>query len=340
MEKKRTIPWKTVFSNFKTFLFTIIFINVFNLFFGSSNLLIGVGIITALMMFTSIELGIRYQSSPFLIISLFVGVGLMSQLSLINPWLGFVINVISVFCIMFFTSESAVSKTYMAFLLCYIFAQSNPVSGHDYLLRLVSFAIFGILLSLIYGFCQRKNKSAALPSLRDLIQKIDYQSETFIFAIKMALGLGIAMLFGQLLGLQKSLWVSMTVMSLTQLNLKETHSRIKYRVFGTLIGIVAYIILFNFLVPVEYTTIVVLIMSYIYTFIKDYKIQIIFITINALTAAKVLFGLNISAPMRIGLILCGVAITLIISHIPFKRIFNNLSHKLNRKKEATATAEN
>lgn len=48
-------------------------------------------------------------------------------------------------------------------------------------------------------------------------------------------------------------------------------------------------ILFQALVPEKYDVIVSIILNYIYTFINDYKYQVIFITVNAISSASALF---------------------------------------------------
>ena len=139
------------------------------------------------------------------------------------------------------------------------------------------------------------------------------------FALRMAIGLTISMFIGGIFGFVKGMWISATVLSLTQPHYEQTKERIGQRIIGTIIGAILFIILFCFIVPKSMDTIVLLVLSYIYTFIKPYKIQMIFITLNALAAAMILFDASISVPMRIAFVLVGVVIAFIVNKVLYSR---------------------
>ena len=48
-------------------------------------------------------------------------------------------------------------------------------------------------------------------------------------------------------------------------------------------------------------------------FVKPYKYQMIFVTLNALSAAMILFNFTVSIPMRIAFMLVGVVIAIIVN---------------------------
>lgn len=52
--------------------------------------------------------------------------------------------------------------------------------------------------------------------------------------------------------------------------------------------------------------IVTIILNYIYTFINDYKYQVIFITVNAISSASALFDTSTAIELRILLIIFDV----------------------------------
>lgn len=80
-----------------------------------------------------------------------------------------------------------------------------------------------------------------------------------------------------------------------------------------MIGAIIFIILFNFLIPKSLDSIVLLVIGYIYSFIKPYKIQMIFVTLNSLAAAMILFDTSISVSMRIFFVIIGIVIAVLVN---------------------------
>ena len=152
-----------------------------------------------------------------------------------------------------------------------------------------------------------------------IMKDIDITSPRFIISIRMAIGVSIAILIGTLLGLQRTMWISMSVMSLTQLEFETTKERFKHRIVYTLIGAVAFVLLFQVLIPEKYNGLASIILSYIYTFIKDYKHQIIFITVNALSASMLIFDPTEAIGTRILLIISGCMLAMVINKIDLKK---------------------
>lgn len=74
----------------------------------------------------------------------------------------------------------------------------------------------------------------------------------------MAAGITIAMFAASMLGLKKPLWISIVVMSLTQLQLNETLTRIKHRAFGTVVGVLVFVVVFQMIVPQQYSMLFIL----------------------------------------------------------------------------------
>ena len=72
------------------------------------------------------------------------------------------------------------------------------------------------------------------------------------YLLRMSFGVSLAMLIGSLFEISKPLWISIVVMSLTQLEFTETLTRIKHRFVGTLVGIIIFFIFFQYLIPQQY----------------------------------------------------------------------------------------
>lgn len=91
-----------------------------------------------------------------------------------------------------------------------------------------------------------------------------------------------------------------------------------------------FAILFQALVPEKYDVIVTIILNYIYTFINDYKYQVIFITVNAISSASALFDTSTAIELRILLIIFGCVLGYIINKINFRKYFTLLKRKFRK----------
>ena len=77
------------------------------------------------------------------------------------------------------------------------------------------------------------------------------------------MGIAAAMFIGMVLHLRKPLWISIVVMSLTQLHYHETLERIRHRFFGNVLGILFFVVVFRMLVPESWAFGMVLFLGYI-----------------------------------------------------------------------------
>ena len=101
-------------------------------------------------MFLKLDIGIKHTQAPFVIFGLFVLTGLSAFVAAINPWLGLLINFITVCAIMVLSGQRAEYRSFMPFLLCYIFTQSTPVYDIDFGMRMASLAAGGALVGIVY----------------------------------------------------------------------------------------------------------------------------------------------------------------------------------------------
>ncbi len=186
--------------------------------------------------------------------------------------------------------------------------------------RLIALFVGGALIALVYYFSHRKKDDSDHMNISEMIKTINKDTLQFNFSLRMALAVSIAMLLGSILGFQKSMWISITSMSITQPHFDDTKTRVKERFFGTLIGSAIFVLIFVYLVPQQFSSIVLLILSYIYTFIKEYKIKMIFITMSSLGAAMILFQPGVSVPMRIAFIVMGIGIALVVNKVIYGRL--------------------
>ena len=109
------------------FAFIILFIVGFSALFGSTATYTGVCIVTGLLMFLKLDIGIKHTQAPFVIFGLFVLTGLSAFVAAINPWLGLLINFITVCHYGIVRSKSRVPFFYAIFTLLYFHAKHSRI---------------------------------------------------------------------------------------------------------------------------------------------------------------------------------------------------------------------
>lgn len=300
-------------------LLILIFVMSFSTLFGSVNMLIGVAIITGILMFWNMDIGIRKAQAPLLIATVFVAIGAFSYVSGLNPVLGFIVHLVSIFLIMLLFSERIEYKAFLPFMLCYVFAEGNPIVNEELGSRLYGLLIGGTLTGIVYYYRHRKSDDPNYSTIRSIIRHLDVHSVRFEYAVKMAVGVSTGMLIGELFHAQRGMWISLTIFSILQPHFTHSKERVKHRLLGNIIGAAIFVILFVILPP-QFSVIIALLLSYVYMFVVEYRIQMIFVTVNALNASLVLFDYPVSILMRLSFIVIGACIAVAISKYDLKNL--------------------
>lgn len=197
---------------------------------------------------------------------------------------------------------------------------------------MLSLLIGGLIVSAVYYYKHRDSEEKHI-KFRELFTNFDITSPRFILSCKMAVGVSIAMLIGSLVGLQKTMWIAMSVMSLTQIDFNHTQKRFIYRIIATVVGSIIFVLLFQYLIPDKYVAFTTIILNYIYTFIEDYRYQMVFITVNSLSSSMVLFDPNTAIEIRIALVILGCVLGYLINRLNFRKLFVLLKRKLSLHKK-------
>lgn len=315
----KDVNLKTLISKLMLLFLILIFVMSFSTLFGSVNMLIGVAIITGILMFWNMDIGIRKAQAPLLIVTVFVAIGVFSYVSGLNPVLGFIVHLVSIFLIMLLFSEKIEYKAFLPFMLCYVFAQGNPIADVELRSRLYGLLIGGTLTGIVYYYKHRKSDDPNYPTIWSIIRHLDVHSVRFDYAVKMAVGVSTGMLIGDLFHAQRGMWISLTILSILQPHLTHSKERVKHRLLGNIIGAVVFVILFVML-PSQFSVIIALLLGYIYMFVVEYRIQMIFVTVNALKASLVLFDYPVSILMRLSFIVIGACIAVAISKYDLRNL--------------------
>lgn len=301
---------KLILENALRFLFNLAFISAFQALFGVENTLAGVAVGVGLTMFPTADLGIRPWPMAGIAIGLYVGSGLVAQLALASPWIALPGNFLFVFVIMLLSNEPVCMKPSISFLLCFVFCQATPVSADALPKRMLGLAAGGAVVAAATWICWRfQGYGRAGRGLRQQALA-GWKRKGILF--RMSFGLAAAMLAGMALHLKKPLWISIVVMSLTQLDFQQTWERIKYRTAATIAGIGVFVLVFRILIPEQYAPVLVLFMGYLSFFTNEYRYKQVVNSVCAINASLVLLDTTSAIQNRFLCLLGGIAIVLLL----------------------------
>lgn len=311
------------------FVINVGFVFIFQIIFGVENILPGVAIGVGFTMLPMMDLPIRPWTMFFIIMLLYTGGGLAGELALVSPVLAFPLYFIFTVLIILLSNEPVAYKPNISFLLCFVFSQATPLP-FDLLASRMNAVFFGGLIvgvgTLINWYRYGYGKNG-----RTMRQQIQLCAKNRSYIFRMSFGIAFAMTTGMLLHLQKPLWISIVVMSLTQLEFSETMERIKYRFIGTMIGVVLFFLLFQILIPQQYAMYVVMFFGYIGFFLPDYKYKQIINAVSALNASLVLLDGVTAIEQRIACLVAGIVIVIVIYALTFvmkklKKLQQDIQH--------------
>lgn len=299
---------KLILENALRFFFTLGFIMAFQFLFGAENVLVGVAISVALTMIPVMDLGVRPVSMAGILMILFIGSALAAQSALFSPWAALPVNFLFVVLIMLLSGEPLPLKPSISFLLCFVFGQSMPVPWTEFPRRLLGVVVGGlVVVAATVVFWKKRGYGKDGRTIKEQLL-LCQKNRSYI--LRMSIGIAAAMLAGMALHLKRPLWISIVVMSLTQLDFQETYERIKHRAVGTVFGAAIFLIVFRLLVPEEYSFLLILILGYISYFTPEYKHKQIVNAINAINASMVLLDTTSAIANRVLCLLGGSAIVL------------------------------
>ena len=269
MENEQEINAKVLIGKLILLIGIIVFISIFSGIFGSNNTLIGVIIITAILMFSSMNLSLEFKDAILGIIVFFSAMGITSYFVKYHPYIGIVIDFILVFLMTYIFSIDIKKKLYLPFILCYIFLQGSPATDSELPVRVISLFIGGALVAIIYYLTHRKAEEEDRRTIKNMLSNIDIHSLQTNFSLRMAIGITIAIFIGTIFNFTKGMWITSTVLSLTQPYYTDIKEKIGQRLVGTVIGAIIFVILFNFLIFRFYCTFSYWIYLFIYKTIQN-----------------------------------------------------------------------
>lgn len=293
----------------------LLLIVIFAKFFGFDNTLPAVCIAVGWLMFPNSKLDIKPSVMTFNIFFLFLLGTIAAQLVHVNVFGAAVGYFITTVILLAFSISPFLYQPYIPFFLNFIFCQSVPVNAHGFMLRLLAVIIGSAFVSaMTYYTWRKKGLDKTGRNLKQLLTAAWRYKE---YILKMACGLTLAMGIAQYFSFAEPLWVSVVVLSLTQMDRNKMFRRTKDRVIGTVIGILIFTIVIQILIPHRYAMLFILVMGYVSFFFTQYRTKTIINAISALNASLVFLPGKAAVADRLGGLVLGIIIVFGIELIAY-----------------------
>ncbi|MDD2979874.1 MAG: FUSC family protein [Hespellia sp.] len=304
------------------FLFCVLFINGYNWLCGKENSIVGVVLLMGILILLGADLGYDAGQASICIVGLFAVLAFAPKLSLIHPAVGAIVNVVSLTVIMIFSGHDLSQSGNLPFTMGYIMLQGYDVTGLAFQKRWISLLVGGIVVAAIYYLVHKKEVQKR--TMKDLFQENRIDSTRTQWYIRLVVTLSLVMLIGDLVHFPKTMWIALTVLSLSTPLEAEYKNRMVRRVPATIIGSVVVFTLFEMFVPTQYQIMLILLAGFLSMFITSYFIKTIYNSFSALITAVLMFPADQAVGIRVVANLIGVAVAM-VSILVFAKFFQMLT---------------
>lgn len=320
MNKKNTIDLLTqILKKLPLFIFCVAFISMYNNFFGKENSIVGVIILMSLLIFLSSNLDINVKQASFIIPVLFLVIGIFPKVALINPFIGIIVNFITMMILLIITSSNQALGSYLPFAMGFIMFEGYDVTGVIFTKRIISLIVGGILIGIIYYFFNSKDTNKK--TIKNLFSEININNTNTQWQIMLSTAISLTWFAGDIFSFPKTMWIALTVLSLICPINSDFINRQKQRIPATIIGCILFFVIFEYLIPTQSQPMVILLAGFLSMFINSYFIKTIYNSFSALVTAVLLFPATDAVMLRIVANIIGVGVSLLISYI-FVKLFN------------------
>lgn len=322
--EKNKINLKFILGKVFLLLFCIIFISTYKSIFGDENSLVGVMLLTGLLIFLSCDFGYEARYAAMVIPIGFICIGIFAKLSNINPFIGILINIAVMQGIFMISRGDKSNSVYLPFMMGYLMFKGEDVYGAMFAKRIVSLAIIGGIIGLIY-FLINKKKEYTTP-YREMLQNFSNSKSYKRWKIVLTVTLVLSIFLGDIFKLEKEMWLNLAVLSLIPPVKEWSKERTLHRVPGTVFGSMLSIVIFGCLIPIDYHPIAMMVGGFCSMFMTRYILKTVFNSFSALGAATAIMPIHKAVTMRISFNIIALILA-IISIFVFETIFKNRDKK-------------
>ena len=323
-EKRRHI----LIYNFKVYLvmaFCVAVVSMYSKLTGSSNSVVGVTVLLAVLVLRQADFGIRTTHGLLSIAGIF-GI-LMAGPRLANmapPLAAFAVNAVCILLLMILGCHNVIMYNHSTFVLGYLLLLGYDVTGKEYTFRVIGLLV-GMVICMIVFYKNQRNRAYRRTFL-DLFREFDLKSARSRWYVKLTLIVSSAMLFMNLLGLPRAMWAGIACMSVCLPFTKDCKQRAVPRGLYNIIGCAVFLVLY-LLLPENMYPYIGMIGGIGVGYSASYPWQTVFNTFGALSTATTLFGLPYALVLRIGTNIFGAAYTVLCNRL-WDKIHVNVTERV------------
>ena len=311
-EKRRHI----LIYNFKVYLvmaFCVAVVSMYSKLTGSSNSVVGVTVLLAVLVLRQADFGIRTTHGLLSIAGIF-GI-LMAGPRLANivpPLAAFAVNAVCILLLMILGCHNVIMYNHSTFVLGYLLLLGYDVTGKEYTFRVIGLLV-GMVICMIVFYKNQRNRAYRRTFL-DLFREFDLKSARSRWYVKLTLIVSSAMLIVSLLGLPRAMWAGIASMSVCLPFPDDCKERAGKRAAFNIVGCLLFVILYLVL-PESMYPYIGMIGGIGVGYSAGYAWQTAFNTFGALSIASGLFGMPYAVALRIGANVFGAAYTMACNKI-------------------------
>ncbi len=293
--------------------FCVLFVSVLTYFFGEENSAMAVVLVVMVLTFRFVHFRYRISDTLINLAIMLLIYTFAPALSLIAPaWTIPFIHIISMFIVL----SVACQKPEMGlggligFSYCYLVG--NAVTG-EALIERAEMALVGFIICGAIMFYEHRKKDKDV-KFRHLFFSFSFKNPVSLWQIRMALGVGIILAFGQILDIPRFMWLGFacqTMLARYPLS-KSTHVRFIERITGVVVGSL-FFMLMGMTFPNISMEMVGLLSGVVLGFFSKYTWETIVICFGALSVAAPIYGVMGASLLRIINNVCGAVFGLLFS---------------------------
>jgi len=292
-----------------TLLFCAAFVVGFVLLLGQENAIVGVVVLLSVLTFQKVHFGYQQSHAALSMLVIYLVYAFVPPLvAQADPVVGAVLTAASLAVILLLGCDQVAFQNHIVLVLSFLLLYGYPVSPEGYWQRVAGLLLGGAwAASILY----RRNRHHHLERrLRDVLREAVHWSPANEWRLKLSLTVPLAMLCGQLLGLDRPMWIGIAAMSVLSPQAGLRPRKMVERFLGTVLGTALFFAVVT-LLPVP-APVIGMAGGFLVGLTTSYRYQTVFNSLGALSIALALYGPVGSATARILDNAFGIVVTLVL----------------------------
>lgn len=323
MKSKNNFISKTI-SNLLVFIFCVAFVAIYGMICGSENSTTGVTLLIALMVMLSGDLGFNAKQAATSIFCLFILIAIAPRISLINPYIGLVVNGLSFLAILVITGQNISKTNHLTFILGYFFSRGYYLPGEPFKIRSISLIVGGLVIAVLYYFL--RHKTTYKRNFVDLFKEMSIHSTRTRWQLGITISMTLILFVGDLIDHPRSMWIALALFSVMAPLQTDATKRMIQRIPAVIVGTCLFYLLYVVIVPEQYHAIVTLFAAFLSGYTSRYILKTTYNSFAALAATLAVFPAADAAFLRIRSNIIGTILG-IFAFFLFHRIFTYLDER-------------